>query len=70
MFNPAGEFAAVVAEYDQQWLEHVARLGRRLQLLRTAKQGMELLLLVGSYLLYYFLDCFAQILALPLPLGR
>ena len=59
------EFSASFSQYNQQWLDHVARLEQRLQLLVTLKQGMELLLLVSSFLFFYLIDCIAKILDMP-----
>jgi hypothetical protein len=65
---PAQPEAALLVQYEQEWIAHVAQLDQKLQLLQTAKHGMELLLLVGSYLIFYLLDCIAEVMALPLPL--
>ena len=65
MMMPGQELGTLLAQYEEQWVGHVAQLEQRLQLLRTLKQGVELLLLVSSYLLYYLIDCIAQIMAMP-----
>ena len=70
MATPGQEVAALLARYQEQWLEHVARLEQKLQLLQTLKKGMELLLLVSSYLFYYLMDCIAQVMAMPMPFVR
>ena len=70
MITPGQELAALLAQHQQQWLEHVARLEQKLQLLQTLKKGMELLLLVASYLFYYLMDCIAQVMAMPMPFVR
>jgi len=70
MITPGPEFAALLSQYNQQWLEHVAQFEQKLQLLQTLKQGMELLLLVSSFLLYYLIDCIAQVMAMPMPFIR
>ena len=70
MIAPGQELAAQFAQYNDYWLQHVARLDQKLQLLQTLKQGMELLLLVASFLFYYLIDCIAQVMALPLPFVR
>jgi hypothetical protein len=59
------EFTVLIAQYDQYWIEHVARLEHKVQLLRTLKHGMELLLLVCSYLFFYLIDCISQVINLP-----
>lgn len=64
------EFGALLSQYNELWLEHVARFEQQLQLLKTMKQGMELLLLVSSFLFYYLIDCIAQVIAMPLPFVR
>jgi len=56
----------MLLQYEQYWMEHVARLEHKAQLLHTLKQGMELLLLVCSYLFFYLIDCVSQIMALPI----
>ena len=56
----------MLVQYDQYWVEHVTRLEQKVQLLHTLKQGMELLLLVCSYLFFYLIDCVSQIMALPI----
>ncbi|MBI3042438.1 MAG: hypothetical protein HYY78_06400 [Betaproteobacteria bacterium] len=66
----AEEFAAVRSRYEQYWAAQVARLEQTLYRLHILKQGVELLLLVSSYLIYYFLDCIAVVIAMPLPLVR
>ena len=66
MNTPGQELAVVLSQYNQQWLEHVAHFEHKLQLLHTLKQGTELLLLVGSYLIFYLVDCIAQIMNMPL----
>ena len=70
MGTTENEFGAPLSQYNELWLEHVARLEQQLQLMKTMKQGMELLLIVSSFLFYYLIDCIAQILAMPLPFGR
>ena len=60
------ELANLLAQYDEYWLQHVARIEQKIHLLHTLKQGVELLLLVSSYLFYYLIDCVAQIMALPI----
>lgn len=59
------DFTALLGQYNEQWVEHVARLDQKMQLLQTLKQGMELLLLVSSFLFYYLIDCVAQIMSMP-----
>jgi hypothetical protein len=66
MSAPAEEFAIHLAQYNQYWVEHVARVEHKLQLLQTLKQGTELLLLVCSYLFFYLIDCISQVMDLPL----
>jgi hypothetical protein len=66
MSAPGEEFAVMLLQYEQYWMEHVARLEHKAQLLHTLKQGMELLLLVCSYLFFYLIDCVSQIMALPI----
>ena len=66
MIMPGHDLGALFSQYDEQWLEHVGRFEHKLQLLHTLKQGMELLLLVCSYLFYYLIDCIAQILSMPM----
>ena len=56
----------MLLQYDQYWIDHVARLEQKTQILHTLKQGMELLLLVSSYLFFYLIDCVSQIMALPI----
>ena len=56
----------MLLQYEQYWMEHVARREHKAQLLHTRKQGMELLLLVCSYLFFYLIDCVSQIMALPI----
>ena len=56
----------MLLQYDQYWIEHVARLEQKTQLLHTLKQGMELTLLVCSYLFFYLIDCVSQILNMPI----
>jgi hypothetical protein len=64
--SASGErFTALLVQYDQYWIDHVARLEHKVQLLRTLKQGMELLLLVSSYLFFYLIDCISQVMSLP-----
>ena len=65
MITPAEDLGTFLSQYNEQWMEHVAHLEHKLQLMRTLKQGMELLLLVCSYLFYYLIDCVAQIMAMP-----
>ena len=66
MSAPAEKFAIMLLQYDEYWMDHIARLEHKVQLLHTLKQGMELLLLVCSYLFFYLVDCVSQILAMPL----
>jgi hypothetical protein len=66
MSAPGEEFAVMLLQYDQYWMDHVARLEQKVQLLHTLKQGMELLLLVCSYLFFYLIDCVSQIMSLPI----
>ena len=70
MILPGQEFATQFAQYNEYWLQHVARFEQKLQLLQTLKQGMELLLLVASFLFYYLIDCIAQVMSMPLPFVR
>lgn len=70
MVDAAQAIAALLSQYDQEWSAQLAQFEDRLQLLQHLKHGMELLLLVGSYLIFYLLDCIAEIMALPLPIGR
>ena len=70
MSTLGNEFGILLGQYNEQWLDHVARLDAKLQLLHTLKQGVELLLLVSSFLFYYLIDCIAQIMAMPLPFVR
>lgn len=70
MIAPNQDFTTLLGQYNEQWVEHVARLDQKLQLLQTLKQGMELLLLVSSFLFYYLIDCVAQIMSMPLPFVR
>ena len=64
------ELGALLNQYEQSWRTHVARFEQTLYRLHILKQGVELLLLVSSYLIYYFLDCIAVVMAMPLPLVR
>jgi hypothetical protein len=66
MSAPGEEFAVMLLQYEQYWMEHVARIEQKAQLLHTLKQGMELLLLVCSYLFFYLIDCVSQIMSLPI----
>ena len=66
MSAPGEELAVLLSQYNQYWLDHVARLEQKVHLLHTLKQGMELLLLVSSYLFFYLIDCVAQIMAMPI----
>ena len=66
MSSPGEEFAVLLSQYNQYWLEHVARLEQKVHLLHVLKQGMELLLLVCSYLFFYLIDCVAQIMNMPI----
>ena len=70
MSTLGNEFGVLLGQYNEQWLEHIARFEQKLQLLHTVKQGMEFLLLVGSFLIYYLTDCIAEILAMPMPFLR
>jgi len=70
MIAPGQDLATLLAQHQQQWLEHVARLDQKVQLLHTLKQGMEFLLLVASFLFYYLIDCIAQVMAMPMPFVR
>lgn len=70
MIEKVEQLAGVLGQYNQHWLEHVAYIKAKLRLLQLMKQGTELFLLVGSYLIFYFVDCFTQILSMPLPLAR
>jgi hypothetical protein len=70
MSTLGNEFGALLGQYNEQWLGHVARFEQKLELLHTLKRGMELLLLVSSFLFYYLIDCIAQIMAMPLPFVR
>lgn len=65
MSTPGQEFAVLLAQYDQYWTQHVAQIEHKLHLLKTLKQGMELLLLVASYLFFYLIDCISQVMDLP-----
>lgn len=65
MIAPNPDFSTLLGQYNEQWVEHVARLDQKMQLLQTLKQGMELLLLVSSFLFYYLIDCVAQIMSMP-----
>lgn len=60
------EIATLLVQYDQYWSGHVAQIEQKTQLLHTLKQGMELLLLVSSYLVYYLVDCISQVMSLPI----
>ena len=66
MLEPNAQLATLLGQYNEQWVAHVARLDQKAQLLQTLKQGVELLLLVSSFLFYYLIDCVAQIMSLPL----
>ena len=70
MIEPNQDIAALLVQYNEQWLDHVARIDQKMQLMQTLKQGMELLLLVSSFLFYYLIDCIAQIMAMPMPFVR
>ena len=70
MVDAAQAITALLSQYDQEWSAQLARFEERLQLLQHLKHGMELLLLVVSYLIFYLLDCIAEIMAMPLPIGR
>ncbi len=70
MSTPGDDISTLLIQYNQYWMEHVARLEHKLQLLHTLKQGVELLLLVSSFLFYYLIDCVAQVMAMPLPFVR
>jgi len=70
MSTLGNEFGILLGQYNEQWLTHVTRFEQKLQLLHTLKQGVELLVLVSSFLFYYLVDCIAQILAMPLPFVR
>jgi hypothetical protein len=65
MIESNQDFSTLLGQYNEQWVEHVARFEQKLQLLQTLKQGMELLLLVSSFLFYYLIDCVAQIMSMP-----
>jgi hypothetical protein len=65
MIEPNQDFSTLLVQYNEQWVEHVARFEQKLQLLQTFKQGVELLLLVSSFLFYYLIDCIAQIMSMP-----
>jgi hypothetical protein len=49
-----------LAQYKAEWSAYVKRMDDRLHLLRTLKQGTELLLLVSAFLVYYLISCLAQ----------
>ena len=68
MITGAQELAVLLSQYQQERLETITWIEQKLQLLQTLKQGMELLLLVGSYVIFYLVDCISQVLSLPLPL--
>ncbi len=70
MSTAGNEIGVLFSQYQQQWLDHVARLDQKVQLLHTLKQGMEFLLLVSSFLFYYLIDCIAQIMSMPMPFVR
>ena len=70
MISPGPEFTTLLGQYNELWLNHVSRFEQQLQLLKTLKQGMELLLLVSSFLFYYLIDCIAQVISMPLPFIR
>ena len=70
MVEQAEQLAMVLGQYQQDWLGHVARIEAKVRVLQLLKQGVELFALVGSYLIFYFIDCFTEILAMPLPLVR
>jgi hypothetical protein len=65
MISPGNDLGPLLSRYEEQWLSHIAQFEHRLQLLQTLKQGMELLVLVCSFLFYYLIDCIAQIMAMP-----
>ncbi|OGA24622.1 MAG: hypothetical protein A3I02_01550 [Betaproteobacteria bacterium RIFCSPLOWO2_02_FULL_67_26] len=67
MDTTAEELAVLLAQYQQERLEYLAWFEQQLQLLQTLKHGVELLLLVVSYLIYYLADCVAEVLALSPP---
>lgn len=64
------ELAVLLSQYQQERLEYIAWFEQKFQLLQTLKQGTELLLLVGSYVIFYLVNCVAEVLSLPLPLVR
>jgi hypothetical protein len=66
MSAPETGISTLLVQYDQYWLDHVARLEHKAQLLHTLKQGMELLLLVCSYLFFYLIDCISQVMSMPI----
>lgn len=68
MSTLGNEFNILLGQYNEQWLEYVARLDAKLQLLHTLKQGMELLVLVSSFLFYYLTDCIAEVMLMSFPL--
>ncbi len=70
MVTTAQDFAALLSQYQQEWVAYTAQVEQQIQLLRTLKHGMELFLLVGSYLVFYLVDCIAEVMAMPLPLVR
>lgn len=67
MIAAAEEFAILLSQYQQGRLEYIAWIDQKIQLLQTLKQGMELLLLVSSYLIFYLMDCIAEVMAMPIP---
>jgi len=49
-----------LAQYKAEWAVHVKRVDEKIKLLRTLKQGTELLLLASAFLLYYLISCLVQ----------
>ena len=66
MSTLGNEIAVLFSQYNEQWLQDCSRLEQKLQLLHTLKQGMELLLLVSSFIFYFLTDCVAQVMDMPI----
>lgn len=70
MVTTVQDLAVLLSQYEQEWVAYTAQIEQQVQLLRTLKRGMELFLLVVSYLVFYLVDCIAEVMAMPLPLVR
>jgi len=68
MVETAEQLALILSQYQETWLGYVSHVEAKLRMLQVLKQGVELLVLVGSYLIFYFIECFTEVLSMPLPL--